>query len=294
MNKIGITTGDKFGIGKELIKKALDILAPKKEEILIIGEKIEDLDYETVVVDVENNGEFCYQTLVKACALAREDKIKAIVTAPVSKEELHKAGHIFNGQTEVIEHELKEGNNKAEMLFIADDMRVMLLTRHLALHDIKISKEMIIEKVLRFNKFLIDKYKIQSPKIALCALNPHGGENGILGNEEIEIINPATDKLREMGINVTYPKPADALFAQIGKKYLNNQKQEYDGIISMYHDQGLTAVKALAFDKVVNTTIGLKVIRTSPSGGTAYDIAGKNIADPTSMVEAIKLAKKLM
>ena len=294
MNKIGITTGDKFGIGKELVYKALKTLSPKKEDVLIIGEKIDGLDYETLVVDVENNGEFCYQTLVKACELVHKGKIGAIVTAPVSKEELHASGHIFNGQTEVIEHELKENDDKAEMLFIAGDLRVMLLTRHLPLCDIKITKEMVIDKVLRLNKFLTDKCKIEKPKIALCALNPHAGENGILGREELDIINPAIDELRHINIDITDPKPADALFASVGKKYLNSEKQDYDAVISMYHDQGLTAVKALAFDKVVNTTIGLKVIRTSPSGGTAYDIAGKNIADPTSMIEAIKLAQKLI
>ncbi len=294
MNKIAITTGDKLGIGKELVKKALDFLNPKKDEILIIGEKIEGLNYETLEINIEDNGEFCYQSLIKACKLAQEGKIQGIVTAPVSKEELHKSGHIFNGQTEVIENALKENDDKAEMIFIADDLRVMLLTRHIALKDILITKDMIIDKVLRLNKFLKEKCKIKNPKIGVCALNPHAGENGILGSEEIEIINPALQNLREKGINLSEAKPADALFARVGKKYLNNQKQDYDAIISMYHDQALTAVKAIAFDKAVNTTIGLKVIRTSPSGGCAYDIAGKNIADPASMIEAVKLALKLI
>ena len=115
----------------------------------------------------------------------------------------------------------------------------------------------------------------------------------MLGREEIDIMLPAINILREKGINILNPMSADALFARVGKKYLNGEKQDYDAVVACYHDQGLCPVKALCFDKTVNTTIGLKVIRTSPSCGTAYDIAGKNIADPTSMIEAIKLAYKL-
>ena len=152
---------------------------------------------------------------------------------------------------------------------------------------------MIKDKITRLNTFLREYCKIENPKIAMCALNPHAGEGGMLGREEIEIIIPATEKLNEAGIDVTEPKSADALFARVGKKYLNRQKQDYDAIVACYHDQGLCPVKALCFDKTVNTTIGLKIIRTSPSCGTAYDIAGKGIADETSMVEAIKLAYRL-
>ena len=138
---------------------------------------------------------------------------------------------------------------------------------------------MIVDKALRLNDFLKTYCKINSPKIALCALNPHAGEGGMLGREEIEIMSPAVEILQKSGVNISEPKSADALFAKAGKKYINSQKQDYDAIISCYHDQGLCPVKALCFDKTVNTTIGLKVIRTSPSCGTAYDIAGKGIAD---------------
>ncbi|MBE7705891.1 MAG: hypothetical protein E7Z91_01410 [Cyanobacteria bacterium SIG30] len=291
--KIAITTGDKKGIGKELVEKALLKLNLPKENVVIIGEKIDALNYETIEIKIENNGDFCFESLKVACNLAKEGKISAIVTSPVSKKVLHDAGHFYNGQTEVIEEHLKKDKDKAEMMFITNDLRIMLLTRHVALKDIKINKEMIVEKIIRLNKFLKEKCKIEKPKIGICALNPHAGENGILGDEEIKIINPAINELRNIEIDIEDAKPADSLFAKVGKKYLNNEKQDYDAVAVMYHDQGLTAVKALAFDKVVNTTIGLKVIRTSPSGGTAYDIAGKNIADSTSMQEAIKLALEL-
>ena len=292
MKKIAITTGDKLGIGKELVKKALDIIKPKKEEIVIIGEKI-DVDYDFIPINVENNGEFCYQSLKLASELALNGRIQGIVTSPVSKKVLNDAGYNFSGQTEVLENLLSPKEKRAQMLFIADDLKVMLLTRHLALKDIKLKKEDVVFQTKILNDFLVNKYNIKHPNIALCALNPHAGEEGILGREEIEILYPAVEELNKEGINITPPKSADALFARTGHEYLNNQKLSYDAILACYHDQGLCPIKAIAFNKAVNTTIGLKVIRTSPSSGTAYDIAGKNIANPESMVEAVKLALKL-
>ncbi|MBR3604966.1 MAG: 4-hydroxythreonine-4-phosphate dehydrogenase PdxA [Candidatus Gastranaerophilales bacterium] len=290
--KIAITTGDKKGIGKEITKKALDILKPNKEDVLIIGEKI-DVDYDFIEIDEKENGAFCYKALELACKMALDKKIKGLVTAPVSKYELHKSGYVFNGQTEVIESLLTHDNQKAQMTFIADELKVMLLTRHLALKDVKLTVENIIEQTKILNNFLIEKYNIKNPKIALCALNPHCGEEGILGMEEIEILNPAVEFLNKNNISITKPISADALFARIGCEYLNNKKLSYDAILACYHDQGLCPIKALAFDNAINTTIGLDIIRTSPSSGTAYDIAGKGIANPNSMVEAIKLALKL-
>ena len=289
MYKIAITTGDIRGIGAEITQKALKKLNLPADDVLIIGQEITK-DYRVIKIDDSINGEFCYRSLECAAQLALENKIGAIVTAPVSKFALLEAGYNFSGQTEVLQ---KLFNKKAEMLFIADDFRVMLLTRHLALKDVKIDFQMIVDKTLRLNNFLKVYCKINSPKIALCALNPHAGEEGMLGREEIEIMTPAVEKLQKSGVNIIGPKSADALFAKAGKKYLNSQKQDYDAIIPCYHDQGLCPVKALCFDKTVNTSIGLDVIRTSPSCGTAYDIAGKGIADETSMVEAIKLAYKL-
>lgn len=290
--KLAITTGDKRGIGKEITKKALDILKPKKEDILIIGEEI-DVDYDILKIEEENNGAFCYKALEKACCLARDGKIKALTTAPVSKFELHNAGYYFNGQTEIIEKLLAHDNQKAQMIFIADDLKVMLLTRHCALNEVKLTSENIIEQSEILNDFLARKYNIKNPKIALCALNPHCGEEGILGMEEIEILKPAVKLLNQKGIDITDPISADALFARVGKQYLSKEKLSYDAILACYHDQGLCPIKALAFDCAINTTIGLDIIRTSPSSGTAYDIAGKGIANPSSMIEAIKLALKL-
>ena len=290
--KIAITTGDKKGIGKEITKKALDILKPNKDEVLIIGEKI-DVDYDFLEINEDINGTFCYKSLEMACSLAKKKQIKGLVTAPVSKFELHKSGYYYNGQTEIIEKLLAHDNQKAQMIFIANDLKVMLLTRHCALNEVKLDIDEVINQTEILNNFLTEKYKISSPKIALCGLNPHCGEEGILGKEEIEILKPAVEILNKKNINITSPISADALFARIGKEYLNNQELSYDAILACYHDQGLCPIKALAFDSAINTTIGLDIIRTSPSSGTAYDIAGKGIANPDSMVCAIKLALNL-
>lgn len=290
--KIAITTGDKKGIGKEITKKALDILKPNKDDVLIIGEKI-DVDYDFLEIKEIDNGTFCYKSLEMACLLAQKGIIKGLTTAPVSKFELHKSGYHYSGQTEIIEKLLAHDNQKAQMIFIADNLKVMLLTRHCALNEVKLTIENIVEQTEILNDFLVQKYSLKSPKIGLCGLNPHCGEDGILGDDEIKILKPAVEILNKKGILITKPISADALFARVGKEYLNKQELSYDAILACYHDQGLCPIKALAFDNAINTTIGLDIIRTSPSSGTAYDIAGLGIANPDSMVCAIKLALKL-
>lgn len=308
---MAITTGDVNGIGAEITIKALNKLNLPKESIVIISNKEVlnfygklNIDYEIIEIDFDKNnihpgeitsqsGEFSFQCLKKACEMGLNKEIYSIVTAPVSKEALHIAGHNFNGQTEVLQKFLAHDNQKAEMLFVANDFRVLLLTRHLALKEINITKEMLVEKISNLDKFFRDKLGINEPKFALCALNPHAGENGILGREEIEILHPGVNELRTKGINITEPLPADTLFIGAAKNYLKNISTPYDCYIAMYHDQGLIPIKTVASDKTVNMTIGLDVIRTSPCHGTAFDIAGKNIASEDSMIEAILQAMKI-
>ncbi len=299
--KIGITTGDPNGIGAEITIKALKALdLPKEDIVLISNKKVIDyygkLDKEYEIIEIpfgENispgnitpeTGEFSYQSLKKVC----EIKPKAIVTAPVAKNALHLAGHKYNGQTEILNEELAKEGQHAEMLFLANDFRVLLLTRHCALKDIKLSKNMIITKITNLKAILEEKFKIENPKFALCSLNPHAGEDGILGTEEIEIMKPAVSELRKTGINITEPLPADTLFINAGQAYFNNKKIPYDCYIATYHDQGLIPIKTVAGDKTVNMTIGLDIVRTSPGHGTAFDIAGKNIADENGMISAIR------
>ena len=294
-DKILITTGDPNGIGAEITVKALNKLdLPVSDAAIVSNKAVIDFygklnkDYEIIEIPYEKNdilpgkvtaqaGEFSFQSLKKACEL----KGRAIVTAPVAKNALHLAGHNFNGQTEILQKYLAHDGQLAEMLFVAGNFRVLLLTRHCALKDVKLTKDMVIEKVTNLREFFVEKLGIKEPKFALCGFNPHSGEDGILGTEEIEILRPAVEILRGRGIDITDPLPADTLF-------VNYFKDSYDCYIANYHDQGLIPIKTVAGSKTVNVTIGLDVIRTSPGHGTAFDIAGKNLADETGMVEAIK------
>ena len=304
-DKIAITTGDPNGIGAEITIKALNRLGlPEDKIVLVSNKRILDFygelirDYEIVEVPYDSEiepgkvtktaGEFSYQSLKKVC----EMKPKAIVTAPVAKNALHLAGHIFNGQTEILQNFLSHNGQLAEMLFVAKDFRVLLLTRHCALKEINLTKEIVEEKVLNLQEFFQKHFGINAPKFALCGFNPHSGEDGILGREEIEILNPAVKELRKKGINITDPLPADTLFVKAGKAFFNEEKCPYDCYIANYHDQGLIPIKTVAGDETVNMTIGLDIIRTSPGHGTAFDIAGKNIASEKGMISAIKAVLK--
>lgn len=292
MSKIAITTGDPNGIGAEITIKALNAMnLPVEKVLLISNRKVLDFygklnsDYEILEIPYDAEiepgkvtkaaGEFSFLSVKKAC----EINAKAIVTAPVAKNALHLAGYNFNGQTEILQKFLAHDNQLAEMLFVAGKFRVLLLTRHVALKDIVLTKDMVIEKILNLKDFFVKHFGIYEPKFALCGFNPHAGEDGILGREEIDILIPAVVELRKKGVNITNPLPADTLFI----KAMN-----YDCCIANYHDQGLIPIKTVAGDKTVNMTIGLDIIRTSPGHGTAFDIAGKNVADETGMIAAIK------
>lgn len=324
MPKIAITTGDPNGIGAEITIKALNKLdLPANSIVLISNKKIIDYygklskDYEIIEIPFNSEinagkvttecGEFSFQSVKKACEIGA----RAIVTAPVAKNSLYLAGHKFNGQTEILQKYLARNNQSAEMLFLANKFRVLLLTRHVALKEINLTKEMVVEKVLNLREFFRQHLKIENPKFALCGFNPHAGEDGILGREEIDILIPAVEELHQKGINITKPLPADTLFVEAAKEYICNLKETeqqlqsnnneditsdlnsprndgFDCYIANYHDQGLIPIKTVAGEKTVNMTIGLDIIRTSPGHGTAFDIAGKNIADETGMIEAIK------
>ncbi len=302
-NKIAITTGDPNGIGAEITIKALNTLNIPPRDIVIISNskvlnaygnlqnnyEIEEVEYSSRVRAGEvtsEAGDFSFRLLQRACEL----KPRFIVTAPTSKEAMNLGGHKFSGQTEVLEKFLAHDGQKAEMLFVSKDFRILLLTRHLPLKDVSktLTKEFIIEKVERLRSFFQNHLFINKPSFALCALNPHAGENGLLGTEEEKTMLPAIEALRTRGINITNPLPADTLFINGVQNYLKGDKSPYDCYIACYHDQGLIPIKSVASEKTVNMTIGLDIIRTSPSHGTAFDIAGKNIANPESMIEAIK------
>jgi 4-hydroxythreonine-4-phosphate dehydrogenase len=230
-------------------------------------------------------GSACVSYIRKAVELALDRQVDGIVTAPISKEALKMAGLKWPGHTEMLADFTK--TRDYAMMLVGGPLRVILVTIHTALKNVPelITRQRIV-KTLRLTQRACDMLGIKKPKIAVAGLNPHAGEAGIFGDEEIRIIIPAIRQAMNEGIPVSGPYPPDTIFH---KAY----KGEVDIIVCMYHDQGLIPLKMIAFDKGVNVTVGLPFIRTSPDHGTAYDIAWKGIADPSSMSEAIKLAVKL-
>lgn len=311
MKKTAITFGDPNSISPEITIKALNFLDLPKENVILITSsdilnfykekydlyleksfEIEEIPYKkeymNIGAETEEGGEFAFKSLVKACELAQNHKADAIVTAPISKNALKLAGHDYSGQTEILEQYLAHNNQKAEMLFIGERFSVFLMTRHIALKDVaeNIKKDIIIEKIKRLKQSYEKQLNKINPKFAICSLNPHASEKGMFGIEEALEIEPAVRELREFGIHIDGPYPSDSLF----ENAYNNDNFDYDCYIANYHDQALIPIKLMERNTCVNTTIGLDILRTSPAHGTAYDIAGKNIANAESMINAIKLA----
>lgn len=222
----------------------------------------------------------------KSVRLCLDGEIDAMVTGPVSKESLHIAGYNFPGQTEMLA--MLSRSDRVTMMLIAKNLRVGLATIHVPIKKVaeNIFIERIVEKLETINASLKNDFRIKSPAIAVLGLNPHAGEHGAIGLEEVEIIEPAIEKAKVKGINASGPFPADGFFAT--KAY-----EKFDAVLAMYHDQGLIPLKMTGFNEGVNFSAGLKIIRTSPDHGTAFDIAGKGIADPSSMAAAIQLARTI-
>lgn len=206
-------------------------------------------------------------------------EIDVLVTAPINKDEMVKMGFKHAGHTGYLEEKF---DKKGLMFLVSEDLKVAVSTHHIPISDVakNISKEKIKKQIKLLNQCLIEDFNIQKPKIAVLGLNPHSGDGGVIGNEEIEIIEPSIRELFDNGIMTFGPFPADSFFQP-------NKYRSYDAILAMYHDQGLAPFKTLAYEKGVNYTAGLPFVRTSPDHGVAYDIAGKNVADHQSFSEAI-------
>jgi len=266
-----ITTGDTKGIGPEVTKKALE------------DPKIKRLANFFVIAANDKTG---FSAIEKAVEILKKDKADALVTAPVNKEKINKSGVSFQGHTEYL---AKVTNTKIfAMMLCGGPLKVTTVTRHLPLKKVPgaITQERLIDAVILTDLALKNYFGLKNPRIGMCALNPHCGEGGKIGREEQDVIIPAIKKIKRYIPGVQGPISGDVIFymAHHGK---------LDAVISMYHDQGLGPLKMVAFEKGVNVTLGLPFIRTSPDHGTAYDIAGKGIADPSSMKEAIKLAARM-
>lgn len=281
---IGITLGDQAGIGPEIVYAALEAGNwPADVTFDIIGRPVEatpgEPTWETATAALE--------ALEEGARKLRDGEIDAIVTAPVAKEGLHTAGFEFPGQTEFFADRLDTENYA--MCLSGENLTVALVTIHVALADVP--HLLRKEEIVRVGRLLEDFCRRRGrtePRIAVCGLNPHAGENGAFGSEDIEIVAPAVKQLNEGSSAPVFsgPHSADTIFRHAADG-------DYDAVLCMYHDQGLIPLKLLDFDTGVNTTLGLPRPRTSPDHGTAFNIAGKGVADCSSMVHAIKLAIEL-
>ena len=226
-------------------------------------------------------GAAALKALDRAMTDYRSELYDVLVTAPINKATIQSPDFHFPGHTEYIETSVGEGQ-KALMILMNETLRVALVTTHLPIKDIAkaITKEGIIEKATIFHKALKRDFRISSPRIAVLSLNPHAGDNGLLGSEEKDIILPAIEELADKGIQAFGPFAADGFFG-------SGAYDHFDGVLAMYHDQGLAPFKTIALESGVNYTAGLPIVRTSPDHGTAYDIAGKGVADENSMRQAI-------
>ena len=285
---IAVTAGDPSGIGPEIAVKA--IRDPRVVAVcrpIIYGpHSADDLAaFPAGRVDAAA-GQTAFLAIVQATADAMAGRVRAIVTAPISKEALAAAGLSWRGHTDLLAHLC--GVTDVAMMFWSDRLRVVLTTVHVPLAEVprQFTRERL-SGVIRLTWRSLPQFGIDAPRLAVAGLNPHAGEHGLFGSEEQDVIVPVIAAARGEGVDVSGPFPADTLFVRAARG-------EFDAVIAAYHDQGLVPVKLLAFGRAVNVTLGLPIIRTSVDHGTAFDIARQGIADEGSLVEAILLAAKLM
>ena len=280
--RIGITAGDPAGIGPEIARKAM--AAPR---VLSVCEPLYYGSQQTFAPGVlsAEAGHAAYETIVRAVRDAQAGGIQAIATAPINKEALALAGLPWRGHTEMLAS-LTNAPNVA-MMFWSEKLRVVLLTIHIPLA--RVPAALTIDSVTRIIELThreLPRFGIAHPRLALAGLNPHAGEHGVLGTEETDVLEPAVMRCANAGIDISGPFPGDTIF-------LRAMRGAFDAVIACYHDQGLIPIKMAAFGQAVNVTLGLPIIRTSVDHGTAFDIAGKDVADPESMVQAVLLAARL-
>ena len=257
---------------------------PKKANLINCWEEDVTID---LGVSNEIGGKYALISLQKATDALIKGEIDALVTAPINKHNIQSETFQFPGHTEY----LQEQSNSTDVLMfmISEDIRVGVVTGHIPVSAIaqSITKEKIVKKLVLMNESLKKDFWIEKPKIAVLGLNPHAGDNGLLGKEEEQIIMPAIQEAFDKGVICFGPYPADGFFG-------NGSHKQFDAVLAMYHDQGLIPFKTIAFGTGVNFSAGLKIVRTSPDHGTGYDIAGKNLADPSSFIEAIFAATHIV
>ncbi len=322
---VAITMGDPAGIGAEVIVKALaDPVLRHRARYIIYGMnellhyaadlaefdvfwwrdqyngRLRHYSHDVVVVDYDQytmlgsairspskmGGEASMRFCLDAIEAANRRLVDAVVTAPIAKESWRLAGHNWPGHTELLAH--LTGARRHAMMFTGGPLKVVLATVHIPLNSLwgRLNIGAVFHPIELLHETMVEWFDTPKPRIAVCGVNPHASENGQFGDEEERIISPAIQMAREQGIDATGPYPPDTVF-------LAARDGKFDAVVAMYHDQGLIPVKLLAFDQAVNVTIGLPIIRTSPDHGTAFDIVGRNRANPGSMRAAIELAIEL-
>ena len=282
--RVAITVGDPAGIGPEIARKAAD--DPRVRSVCepVVYGPGEDGSFEIGVVSAAA-GRAAFETITAAVRDALAGRVHAIATAPVNKLAFSRAGLPWKGHTDLLAH--LTGSSKVAMMFWSEPLKVVLATIHVPLAEVpRLVTREALGDIIEITARELPRFGVASPRLALAGLNPHAGEDGLLGSEEDQVLRPAVIAAREKGVRIDGPFPGDTIFVRASRG-------EFDAVIACYHDQGLIPVKLLAFGQAVNVTLGLPIIRTSVDHGTAFDIAGRGIADPSSMITATLLAAQL-
>ena len=285
--RVAITVGDPAGIGPEISLKAAahpDVVAVC-EPVLYGPTSQPELERFAAGRVSPEAGQAAYDAIVRAVGDAQAGRVDAIATAPINKEAFAAAGIPWRGHTELLAH--LTGASRFAMMFYAAELRVVLATVHIPLADVPrtLTRDRL-ESIVMLTAEQLPEFGLSRPRLAVAGLNPHAGEHGVIGSEDDEVIRPAIEACRARGVDVHGPFPADTIF-------LRAMKREFDAVVACYHDQGLIPVKLAAFGRAVNVTLGLPIVRTSVDHGTAFDIARRGVADPSSLIEAVTLAAKL-
>ena len=282
--RVAITLGDPAGIGPEIARKAAEDVRVREECEPVLYGPLDAQHFEPGVLSAEA-GRAAYEAICAAVADAQAGRVQAIATAPVNKLAFARAGLPWKGHTDLLAH--LAGSRRVAMMFWSEPLKVVLATIHVPLGDVpRLLTREELGAVIALTARELPRFGIATPRIGVAGLNPHAGENGLLGGEEEATMKPAIADARAGGIDVQGPFPGDTIFVRASRG-------EFDAVVACYHDQGLIPVKLLAFGQAVNVTLGLPIIRTSVDHGTAFDIAGKGIADPSSMITATLLAARL-
>ncbi len=297
--RLAVTLGDPRGIGPEITAAA--VAAGPDAELVLVGPRGTAADACRAPLhavgdwrggDEATAGELAAAAIEAAAAMALRGDVAGIVTAPIDKHALHAAGRDFPGHTEMLA--ALAGVDRVGMLMDAERtdlggaLRVLLATTHLPLARVPeaVSADLLVAQTRLLDEALRSEWSIARPRLALCAFNPHASDGGLFGDEEARVYAPALEALRDADVDVSGPIPADTVFHRA-------LRGEFDAVVAPYHDVGMAAFKTAAFGHGVNVTLGLPFVRTSPDHGTAMDIAGRGVADPSSMIEALRLAARL-